>query len=171
MVNRGMLIVIGAGAVIIVGVIAGAVIMNRHGVVPTPVSGGVTGPVGGDGTTVSGAVEGQKVLCGDGICSPSETAQTCFSDCVPKDVVRDLAFVYGTGNSITVTWSTPEPMTSIVEYRKLPDGGRTVAEDGNLKTDHSMDLTRLESGEYETRIGGEDSDGDEYFVEGYQFEL
>jgi hypothetical protein len=177
--NRGIAIII-AVAVIVVGVIAGAVLMNRRGPATTSLTGSngniVTtddqgDAMSGNGTTSPGTPAAPKVLCGDGICSPSETVEMCMSDCVPKDVIMDIDFVYGEARAITVTWTTSEPMTSVVEYHMMPDGGNIVAEDNNLKTQHSVDLTNLQSGGYETRVGGSDASGEEYFVEGYQFEL
>jgi hypothetical protein len=62
----------------------------------------------------------------------------------------------------TITWDTDEPATSRVEYGATAGYGNSTAEDINLVTGHSVDLTDLIPGiEYHYRVISKDSSSNE----------
>jgi len=175
MVNKGTLIVLVAGVVLVVGVIAGAVLLNRRSTTaPSPAAhttetetGGST-TAGENGAAVGG---GEEVLCGDGTCSPSETVKTCFSDCASYDVFRTISAGFTDQDTVVVTWETAKPMTSIVDYGTddTYGGGTKASED--MVTEHKLVIDGVRRGPgYLIRLRGVDADGNEESFEGFGFE-
>jgi hypothetical protein len=63
-----------------------------------------------------------------------------------------------TVSGVTITWSTNEPGTSLVEYGLTAEYGSSTTIDYNLVNSHSVDLTRLKAGKtYHYRVISKDA--------------
>jgi hypothetical protein len=77
-------------------------------------------------------------------------------------VISGVNEVNITMTGVTITWDTDEPATSQVKYGATASYGNNTAEDSNLVTSHSVNLTDLIPGvEYHYRVISKDSSDNE----------
>jgi phosphodiesterase/alkaline phosphatase D-like protein len=89
--------------------------------------------------------------------SEDYTFTTAADDTGP--VISNVTAVNITATSATITWTTDEPATSLVEYGKKPSYGSTASALG-LVTDHSVNLTGLTAQTtYYYRVNSTDASG------------
>ncbi len=101
----------------------------------------------------------------DGYGTPVYGAENSFTttavDRTPP-VVSGLAPSEETTSSATIKWTTDEAATSQVEYGLTEEYGQTTAEDTNLATSHSVELSKLEAGKtYHFRVISRDAANNE----------
>lgn len=167
--NKNVLIIIAAVAVIIVSIVGGVVLLNRRQVsVPgTGVAGTTAGQVDGDSADAPvsqrpPAVNGERVLCGDGVCSPTESLEICKSDCTPRDVFTDVRADFSNDRNAVISWMTTRPMTSVVEYGEDDSFSGGTETSDILTTEHRIELSGLQRGlPYVVRLKGVDAEGNE----------
>jgi peroxiredoxin len=76
--------------------------------------------------------------------------------------ISGLSVSYITESSAIITWHTNEPATSQIKYSKSEEAVSTTPLDSNLITDHSITLTKLDSGTtYNFTIMSKDAAGNE----------
>lgn len=89
-------------------------------------------------TNAGGTVTRSVVLY---VTEPAPTPPPAIDNTPP--VIRDVSTSSGTDTSITITWTTNKPATSVVDYGKETNYGLN-ASSAELTTNHSLSLTGLE---------------------------
>jgi len=89
-------------------------------------------------TNAGGTVTKSVVLY---VTEPAPTPPPAVDNTPP--VIKDVSTSSGTDTSITITWTTNKPATSVVDYGKETNYGLN-ASSSELTTNHSLSLTGLE---------------------------
>ncbi|MFH1047754.1 MAG: hypothetical protein V1738_05610 [Patescibacteria group bacterium] len=113
----------------------------------------------------------QGIFCGNGLCDGTETIESCFSDCLPKDIIQNVRTTSITSEGRTVSWTTTAQSTSRIQYGQTDQYELGAVEDAKLTNEHSLFLPATAAGLYFMKVGGADAQGQEYYLEGFQFEL
>ncbi|OIO52509.1 hypothetical protein COY93_02085 [Candidatus Uhrbacteria bacterium CG_4_10_14_0_8_um_filter_58_22] len=161
--NNLILIVLGAAAVLAVGMAVFAVLRNRQPAV-SPLDrfdehGAVEVPVGIDDD--GGPIEETRAICGDGICTAAESVDICWSDCVDYGSFSDISLTNLSAGQVEITWKTSKPMTSAVDYGFSESYELGSVSDSQLLTDHRLLTVRLNGSEFFFRLRGTDGEGNE----------
>jgi hypothetical protein len=158
--------IIGGAAVAVVVVIA-VIVAVRNAGVQQLFSGLTSGfsTVPGQETENGGGQanpQDNRVICGDRVCTSSESVETCPIDCVDREVFSGFSVSDLPNGDAVVSWTTSKLMTSVIDYQtpEMDDFARLGNED--MSVEHEVIIKGFESGLLNFRISGVDQDGTEY---------